>query len=41
MKFTDDKMQFTLEELQCNGKEQQKFVESAEQIKWQIEICVY
>lgn len=27
MKFIDNKLQFTLEELQGNGKEQQKFVE--------------
>lgn len=40
-KFIDNKMQYTLEKLKGNGKEQQKFVESAEQIKGQTEINVY
>lgn len=40
-KFIDNKMQYTLEKLKGSGKEQQKFVESVEQIKGQIEINAY
>lgn len=39
-KFIDNKIQFALEELRGSGKEQQKFMESTEQIKWQFEINV-